>query len=139
MIWLVKRFFKVENLSADSLGIFRVCSWVNFLDDLLEFYLCGIFRCKTWGSCKHMKIDFISRSYQNNLSKIEHSDTFKITVFWNSRTSYCSLCFCRPRMIKTFWKNYHSNIWMLPKFSNWIHLIPILGELIKNLLVRTAA
>ena len=47
--------------------------------------------------------------------------------------------FSRHRLIKTFWKNYHSNIWMLPKFFNWIHLIPISGELIKNLLVRTVA
>ena len=47
--------------------------------------------------------------------------------------------FSRLRLIKTFWKNYHSNIWMLPKFSNWIYLISISGELIKNLLVRTAA
>ena len=46
--------------------------------------------------------------------------------------------FSRLRLIKIFWKNYHSNIWMLPKFFNWIHLIPISGELIKNLLVRTA-
>ena len=47
--------------------------------------------------------------------------------------------FGQLRLIETIWKNYHSNIWMLPKFFNWIHLIPILGELIKNLLVRTAA
>ena len=47
--------------------------------------------------------------------------------------------FGQLRLIKTFWKNYNSNIWMLPKFSNWIHLIPISAELIKNLLVRTAA
>ena len=85
-----------------------------------------------------MKINFTSRLDQENLSKIEHSDTFRITVFWNSSMATVHYAFSQLRLIKTFWKNYHSNIWMFSKFFNWIHLIPISRELIKNLLVRTA-
>ena len=45
LIWLVKRFFKDENLSVDFLADSLVCYWVNFLDDLLESNGCGIFMC----------------------------------------------------------------------------------------------
>ena len=45
--------------------------------------------------------------------------------------------FGRLKLIKTFWKIYLSNIWMMSNFFNWIHPIPISEELIKNLSVRT--
>ena len=87
---------------------------------------------------KHIKINFNSRSDQGNLSKNRTLRHVQNNNILEHRSDLLFIMFLVGLgWSKPFGKNSYSNIWMFMKFSNWNHLIPILGELTKNLLVRT--
>ena len=108
--------------------------WMTFWSPMVVRFLCVKLEevINTWKLISLQ--DQVRRIYQKSSTRTRSEWQYSGTA-GNPTVNHV---FSQPGLIKNFPKFFYSNIWMLPKFCNWNHLIWRSGELIKNRLVRTA-